>query len=87
MGPACPQQAINLPLPESLPANVTDFLINTAFGAIFPDDEDCGHHLYNLSRLLNKLNLSLIIRFDYQCCAASWHCIRRKFTSRSSACP
>ncbi|KAK7437475.1 hypothetical protein VKT23_018546 [Stygiomarasmius scandens] len=41
MGPACPQQAINLPLPESLPANVTDFLINTAFGAIFPDDEDC----------------------------------------------
>ncbi|THU87322.1 carotenoid ester lipase precursor [Dendrothele bispora CBS 962.96] len=41
MGPACPQQAIDLPLLSGIPADVTDFIVNTAFGVIFPDDEDC----------------------------------------------
>ncbi|KAF5328571.1 hypothetical protein D9758_017735 [Tetrapyrgos nigripes] len=41
MGPACPQQAITIPLPDGIPADIVDFLIKTAFGVIFPDDEDC----------------------------------------------
>ncbi|KAF5363189.1 hypothetical protein D9758_008338 [Tetrapyrgos nigripes] len=41
MGPGCPQQEIDLPLPAGLPADVVDLLLNTVFTTIFPDDEDC----------------------------------------------
>ncbi|KAI0036265.1 carotenoid ester lipase precursor [Vararia minispora EC-137] len=40
-GPACPQQAITLPLISGLPADTVNFIVNTIFGAVFPDDEDC----------------------------------------------
>ncbi|KAK7458144.1 hypothetical protein VKT23_010052 [Stygiomarasmius scandens] len=41
MGPACPQQAITLPLPDGIPTDIANFVINTAYGVAFPDDEDC----------------------------------------------
>ncbi|THV04430.1 alpha/beta-hydrolase [Dendrothele bispora CBS 962.96] len=41
MGSACPQQVIDLPLPPGIPADTVDFIVNTAFGLVFPDDEDC----------------------------------------------
>ncbi|KAF5341436.1 hypothetical protein D9758_014744 [Tetrapyrgos nigripes] len=41
MGPACPQQAITLPLPDGIAADIVDVLIKTLYGVIFPDDEDC----------------------------------------------
>ncbi|KAK7459575.1 hypothetical protein VKT23_009557 [Stygiomarasmius scandens] len=41
MGPACPQQAVKLPLPDSIPTDIANFVVDTAFGVIFPDDEDC----------------------------------------------
>lgn len=40
-GPACPQQAVDLPLINGLAADAVDFLVNTIYGVIFPDDEDC----------------------------------------------
>ncbi|KAF8627374.1 hypothetical protein AX17_006189 [Amanita inopinata Kibby_2008] len=40
-GPSCPQQALNLPLPDGLPAQAVDFIVNTIYGVVFPDDEDC----------------------------------------------
>ncbi|KAK7025565.1 hypothetical protein VNI00_015918 [Paramarasmius palmivorus] len=41
MGPACPQQAIELPILQGLPADAVNFIVNTIFNAAFPDDEDC----------------------------------------------
>ncbi|KAI0322091.1 carotenoid ester lipase precursor [Amylostereum chailletii] len=40
-GPACPQQALTLPLPAGLAQDAVDFVVNTIYGAVFPDDEDC----------------------------------------------
>ncbi|KAJ8519352.1 hypothetical protein ONZ45_g3706 [Pleurotus djamor] len=43
-GPACPQQGLKVPLPPRLPLvdNVVDILVNKAFNALTPSDEDCG---------------------------------------------
>ncbi|EEB94174.1 hypothetical protein MPER_07056, partial [Moniliophthora perniciosa FA553] len=41
MGPACPQQAVELPILQGLPADVVNFVVNTIYAAVFPDDEDC----------------------------------------------
>ncbi|KAF9265193.1 alpha/beta-hydrolase [Marasmius fiardii PR-910] len=41
MGPACPQQAIKLPVLTGLPAEAANFVVNSIYGAVFPDDEDC----------------------------------------------
>jgi len=46
MGPACPQQAVKLPLPDSIPTDIANFVVDTAFGVIFPDDEDCACILF-----------------------------------------
>ncbi|KIK69867.1 hypothetical protein GYMLUDRAFT_151725 [Collybiopsis luxurians FD-317 M1] len=40
-GPSCPQQSIDLPLISGLPAEAVDFIVNSVYGFIFPDDEDC----------------------------------------------
>ncbi|KAH8813521.1 carotenoid ester lipase precursor [Flagelloscypha sp. PMI_526] len=40
-GPSCPQQAFDLPLPKGLVDSTIDWLLNTAYLAILPDDEDC----------------------------------------------
>ncbi|KAF8877142.1 carotenoid ester lipase precursor [Gymnopilus junonius] len=40
-GPACPQQEVQLPIVQGLAANVADFLVNSIYGQIFPDSEDC----------------------------------------------
>ncbi|PFH47077.1 hypothetical protein AMATHDRAFT_153021 [Amanita thiersii Skay4041] len=40
-GPACPQQAITLPLPEGLAQDVVDLLVNTVFDLLTPSSEDC----------------------------------------------
>ncbi|KAI0044198.1 carotenoid ester lipase precursor [Auriscalpium vulgare] len=40
-GPSCPQQAVTLPIPETLAQDAVDFLVNTIYDAIFPDSEDC----------------------------------------------
>ncbi|KAF7327211.1 Carboxylic ester hydrolase [Mycena kentingensis (nom. inval.)] len=39
--PACPQQAIELPILTGAIAEVLDTVVNTAFGVVFPADEDC----------------------------------------------
>lgn len=41
MGPACPQQAVSLPILTGLPQEAADYVVNTIFTAIFPDNEDC----------------------------------------------
>lgn len=40
-GAACPQQDIDLPLINGLAGDAIDFIVNTIYGAVFPDDEDC----------------------------------------------
>ncbi|KZV64181.1 carotenoid ester lipase precursor [Peniophora sp. CONT] len=40
-GPACPQQSVDLPLINGLAGDAIDFIVNTIYGVIFPDDEDC----------------------------------------------
>ncbi|KAK7050555.1 carboxylic ester hydrolase [Favolaschia claudopus] len=41
MGPACPQQAIKLPILTGLPQEVVDDVVNSIFGTVFPASEDC----------------------------------------------
>ncbi|KAJ6554988.1 Alpha/Beta hydrolase protein [Mycena vulgaris] len=41
MGLACPQQEIDLPILTGLPAEVVDEVVNSIFGLVFPDSEDC----------------------------------------------
>jgi carboxylesterase type B len=41
MGPACPQQSIELPIISGLAQETVDFILNSVYGFIFPDDEDC----------------------------------------------
>ncbi|KAF9265176.1 carotenoid ester lipase precursor [Marasmius fiardii PR-910] len=41
IGPACPQQAVKLPILTGLPADAVNFVVNSIFGIVFPDDEDC----------------------------------------------
>ncbi|KAF8318769.1 alpha/beta-hydrolase [Clavulina sp. PMI_390] len=41
MGKACIQQALTLPLLSGLAADVIDDIVNSIFGAVYPDDEDC----------------------------------------------
>lgn len=40
-GPSCPQQAIELPLVDGLAGEAVNYIVNSIFGQIFPDDEDC----------------------------------------------
>ncbi|TFY69725.1 hypothetical protein EVG20_g3020 [Dentipellis fragilis] len=40
-GPSCPQQDITIPIPAGLTQDAVDFLVNTVYGSIFPDSEDC----------------------------------------------
>ncbi|KAJ6624409.1 carotenoid ester lipase precursor [Mycena sp. CBHHK59/15] len=41
MGPACPQQAVTLPILTGLPEEAIAYIANSAFGTIFPSAEDC----------------------------------------------
>ncbi|KAJ8081169.1 hypothetical protein PM082_018012 [Marasmius tenuissimus] len=42
MGPACPQQAIRLPVISQLPlGSVVNSIFNTVYGVVTPDSEDC----------------------------------------------
>ncbi|KAJ3848967.1 Alpha/Beta hydrolase protein [Lentinula lateritia] len=41
MGSACPQQTIDLPILTGLAAETIDFIVNSIYGFVFPDDEDC----------------------------------------------
>ncbi|KAJ7124165.1 carotenoid ester lipase precursor [Mycena epipterygia] len=41
MGLACPQQAVKLPDLSGLPADVLNILVNSIYGTVFPDSEDC----------------------------------------------
>ncbi|KAK1232170.1 hypothetical protein PQX77_004682 [Marasmius sp. AFHP31] len=41
MGPGCPQQAVELPILSGLPADAVNFVVNSIFGVVFPDSEDC----------------------------------------------
>ncbi|KAF8895233.1 carotenoid ester lipase precursor [Infundibulicybe gibba] len=40
-GPSCPQQSFDLPILNGLLADAADFLANSIYGIVFPDDEDC----------------------------------------------
>ncbi|KAG2125805.1 Alpha/Beta hydrolase protein [Suillus clintonianus] len=40
-GPACPQQALTLPIPPGLPAETLDYLTNTIYNIVIPSAEDC----------------------------------------------
>ncbi|KAJ7916877.1 Alpha/Beta hydrolase protein [Mycena leptocephala] len=41
MGPACPQQAVQLPILAGFPQEVIDAVSNSIYGTIFPASEDC----------------------------------------------
>ena len=61
-GPACPQQKINLPIPDGLTANAVNSIVNSIFQVVFPDDEDCE------CQPLIKFHKSYSgNRSDYQC--------------------
>ena len=61
-GPACPQQKINLPIPDGLTADAMNLIVNSIFQVVFPDDEDCE------CRPLIKFHKSYSgNRSDYQC--------------------
>ncbi|KAF7365669.1 Carboxylic ester hydrolase [Mycena venus] len=40
-GPACPQQEVKLPILTGFPQEVIDYVVNSAFGIIWPSQEDC----------------------------------------------
>ncbi|KAH0586052.1 hypothetical protein H2248_007327 [Termitomyces sp. 'cryptogamus'] len=40
-GLSCPQQAVDLPIISGLTQQAVDFLVNSIYGTIFPDSEDC----------------------------------------------
>ncbi|KAF8073584.1 carotenoid ester lipase precursor [Lyophyllum atratum] len=40
-GLSCPQQAITLPILTGLAAEAVDYIVNSIFGLVFPDSEDC----------------------------------------------
>ncbi|KAJ7505873.1 carotenoid ester lipase precursor [Mycena galericulata] len=41
MGLACPQQAFDIPILTGLPQEVVKYLVNSIYGQIYPDSEDC----------------------------------------------
>ncbi|KAJ6624410.1 carotenoid ester lipase precursor [Mycena sp. CBHHK59/15] len=41
MGLACPQQAVTLPVLTGLSEEVVSYIVNSAFGTVFPSAEDC----------------------------------------------
>lgn len=41
MAPSCPQQDVTLPIPNDLAQEAVDAILNTIYGVIFPDSEDC----------------------------------------------
>lgn len=41
-GPACPQQSINVPIPQGLAEDVVSLLVNTLYAVLEPSSEDCG---------------------------------------------
>ncbi|KAF8964271.1 Alpha/Beta hydrolase protein [Flammula alnicola] len=40
-GPSCGQQAVDLPIVTGLVAEAADYIVNSIYGQIFPDSEDC----------------------------------------------
>lgn len=40
-GPACPQQSVDLPIVSGLAQDAIDYIVNSIYGLVFPDDEDC----------------------------------------------
>ncbi|KDR82547.1 hypothetical protein GALMADRAFT_57728 [Galerina marginata CBS 339.88] len=40
-GPSCGQQSIELPIIKGLVGDAANYVVNSIFGQIFPDDEDC----------------------------------------------
>jgi acetylcholinesterase len=42
-GPACPQQAITLPIVGALAPDAVNFLEDTIFQVVSPSSEDCEH--------------------------------------------
>ncbi|KAK0460036.1 carotenoid ester lipase precursor [Desarmillaria tabescens] len=40
-GPSCPQQAIRLPILTGIPAEAVDYLVDSIYDVVLPDDEDC----------------------------------------------
>lgn len=45
-GPSCPQQAVRLPILTGLPAEAVDYVVNSIYDVVLPDDEDCEHALH-----------------------------------------
>jgi acetylcholinesterase len=43
-GLSCGQQSVSLPILTGLVAEVVDFLVNSIYGIVFPDSEDCKPH-------------------------------------------
>ncbi|PBK95732.1 carotenoid ester lipase precursor [Armillaria gallica] len=40
-GPSCPQQAVKLPILTGVPEEAVDYIVDSIYKAILPDDEDC----------------------------------------------
>ncbi|KAF5376472.1 hypothetical protein D9615_008628 [Tricholomella constricta] len=40
-GLSCPQQAISIPILKGVAAEAVDYIVNSIFGLVFPDSEDC----------------------------------------------
>lgn len=44
-GPACPQQALTLPILTGLGEDAVNFILNSVYGTAFQDSEDCKDFL------------------------------------------
>jgi len=60
-GPTCPQQKFTLPILQGLPAEIVDDIVNKAFTALFPDDEDCEIFFVILVTLPSVMNSGLTL--------------------------
>ncbi|KAG5638889.1 hypothetical protein H0H81_008948 [Sphagnurus paluster] len=59
-GLSCPQQAISLPIVSGLAAEAANLIVNSIFGTILPDSEDCAYRFHEVGKCLECLYRSYV---------------------------
>ncbi|THH17257.1 hypothetical protein EW146_g3519 [Bondarzewia mesenterica] len=71
-GPACPQQAITLPIPAGLVQDAVDFIVNSIYGVILPASEDClTINVIKPASATANSRLPVLVDFHFLFCSAS----------------
>lgn len=84
MAPSCPQQDITLPIPSVLVQEAVDALLNTIYGVVFPDSEDCECFLTTVS---NAENMGLDIGMTHTVIGLYINVIKPSNATNESALP